>query len=76
MSRSQNNYIKRQKALKKKKKRDDKLQRKVDKKNQDTSGELNDMIAYVDENGNISDKPPKENNDEEKNSFRKPNERN
>ena len=60
MSRSQNNYIKRQKALERNKKRDEKLQRKIDKKEKETSGELKDMIAYVDENGNISDKPPTE----------------
>ncbi|MEM0940881.1 MAG: cold-shock protein [Bacteroidota bacterium] len=60
MSRSQNSFIKGQKAMKKKKKRDEKLQRKIDKKEQETSGKLNDMIAYVDEHGNISDKPPKE----------------
>lgn len=60
MSRSQNSFIKSQKAMKKKKKRDEKLQRKIDKKEQETSGKLNDMIAYVDEHGNISDKPPKE----------------
>jgi len=46
--------------MKKKKKRDEKLQRKIGKKDQETSGKLNDMIAYVDEYGNISDKPPKE----------------
>ena len=46
--------------MKKKKKRDEKLQRKIDKKDQETSGKLNDMIAYVDEYGNISDSPPEE----------------
>lgn len=60
MSRSQNSFIKNQKAIKKKKKRDEKIQRKIDKKDQDTSGKLNDMIAYVDENGNILDEPPVE----------------
>ena len=60
MSRSQNSFIKNQKAMKKKKKRDEKLQRKIDKKDQDTSGKLNDMIAYVDEDGNILDAPPEE----------------
>ena len=60
MSRSQNSFIKSQKAMKKKKKRDEKLQRKIDKKDQDTSGKLDDMIAYVDEFGNILDEPPKE----------------
>ena len=60
MARSQNSFIKGQKAMKKKKKRDEKLQRKIDKKDQETSGNLNDMIAYVDEYGNISDSPPEE----------------
>lgn len=46
--------------MKKKKKRDEKLQRKIDKKDQDTSGKLDDMIAYVDEFGNILDEPPEE----------------
>lgn len=46
--------------MKKKKKRDEKLQRKIDKKDQEKSGALNDMIAYVDEHGNISEMPPKE----------------
>ena len=60
MARSQNKFIKNQKANKKKKKREEKLQRKIDKKDQDTSGKLDDMIAYVDEFGNILDEPPQE----------------
>lgn len=60
MARSQNSFIKNQKAIKKKKKRDEKLQRKIDKKDQETKGDLGDMIAYVDEFGNISNKPPEE----------------
>lgn len=60
MARSQNSFIKNQKANKKKKKREEKLQRKIDKKNQTTSGKLDDMIAYVDEFGNILDEPPQE----------------
>ena len=60
MGRNQNSFIKNQKANKKKKKRLEKLQRKFDKKDQDTSGELDDMIAYIDENGNILDEPPEE----------------
>ena len=60
MARSQNSFIKNQKANKKKKKREEKLQRKIDKKNQTTSGKLDDMMAYVDEFGNILDEPPEE----------------
>jgi len=60
MGRNQNSFIKNQKANKKKKKRQEKLQRKIDKKEQETSGSLNDMIAYVDEFGNILDDPPEE----------------
>ena len=39
---------------------EEKLQKKVDKKDQETSGSLDDMIAYVDEFGNILDEPPEE----------------
>ena len=60
MARSQNSFIKNQKAQKKKKKRQEKLQKKIDKKEQETSGKLDDMIAYVDEFGNILDEPPEE----------------
>lgn len=69
MSRSQNSFIKNQKAQKKKKKRQEKLQKKHDKKEQETSGALGDMIAYVDEFGNIVDEKPEEpkDNKEEKN---------
>lgn len=62
MGRNQNSFIKNQKANKKKKKRQEKLQRKFDKKEQETSGKLNDMIAYVDEHGNILDSPPESEN--------------
>jgi hypothetical protein len=62
MGRNQNSFIKNQKANKKKKKRQEKLQRKFDKKEQTTSSSLDDMIAYVDENGNILDSPPEDEN--------------
>lgn len=58
MARSQNSFIKNQKANKKRKKREEKLQRKIDKKEQETSGSLEDMMAYTDEFGNILDAPP------------------
>ena len=57
--------MKNQKAKDKKKKRDEKLQRKIDKKNEETSGKLEDMIAYVDEFGNILDEPPEDTNKKE-----------
>ena len=65
MGRSQNKFMKNQKAKDKKKKRDEKLQRKIDKKNEETSGKLEDMIAYVDEFGNILDEPPEDTNKKE-----------
>ena len=58
MGRNQNSFIKNQKANRKKKKRQEKLQKKIDKKNQETSSKLEDMIAYVDEYGNIVDEKP------------------
>lgn len=58
MSRSQNSFIKNQLAQKKRKKQQEKLQKKIDKKDKSTSGSLDDMIAYVDEYGNIVDTPP------------------
>ncbi len=60
MARSQNSFIKKLKAEKKKKKRQEKFQKKLDKGKQETSGSLEDMIAYVDEFGNILDSPPEE----------------
>ena len=57
MARSQNSFIKKQKAERKRKKKAEKFQKKLDKKNHETSGELDDMIAYVDEFGNIVDNP-------------------
>ena len=60
MARSQNSFIKNQKAQKKKKKRQEKLERKIEKKEHETSGSLDDMIAYVDEFGNIVDEKPED----------------
>lgn len=68
MGRSQNSFIKNQKAQRKKKKRMEKIQKKIDKKEQDTSGAMEDMIAYVDEFGNISDTPPEEEKKDKKES--------
>ncbi len=57
MARSQNSFIKKQKAEKKRKKNQEKFQKRIDKKNQDTKGDLENMLAYLDENGNIVSKP-------------------
>lgn len=64
MSRSQNSFIKHQKAEKKRKKRQEKIQKKIDKKDQETDT-MDDMIAYVDEFGNITNEPPEPQNQKE-----------
>ena len=59
MAKSQNSFIKNlkvKKRLEKKKEKEEK--RKARKENNLKGGELDDMIAYVDEHGNISSKPP------------------
>jgi hypothetical protein len=58
MSKNQNTFIKKQKAELKKRKKRDKQEKMAARKDQPKSGELDDMIAYVDEFGNISDTPP------------------
>ncbi len=61
---NQNAYIKKQKAEKKRKAKKEKLQKKEARKNQHSSGKLEDMMAYVDKDGNITTEPPEENNTE------------
>ncbi len=59
MAKSQNRSIKNEKEKRKAQKRQDKEQRKEERKGQAKDGKsLDDMMAYVDENGNISDTPP------------------
>lgn len=61
MARSQNSFIKRQKEKKKEAKKKAKAERKKERQaNNDKGGDLEDMIAYVDENGNIVDEDPEE----------------
>lgn len=61
MSKSQNSFIKRQKEKKRQMKKKEKFERKMERKeNNDKGGTLEDMIAYVDEFGNIVDEPPEE----------------
>jgi S-adenosylmethionine hydrolase len=58
MSKNQNTFIKKQKAELKKRKQKDKMEKKLERKGQPKDGSLDNMIAYVDEFGNISDTPP------------------
>ena len=58
MARSNNSFITKQKANQNAKKSKDKLEERMERKDQPSSGKLEDMIAYVDEFGNICDTPP------------------
>jgi cold shock CspA family protein len=59
MGRSQETFSKKEKEKKKLRKRQDKELKKEDRKANSSKGkELDEMMAYVDEFGNISDTPP------------------
>jgi cold shock CspA family protein len=58
MARSQETFNKKEVRNKKDKKRKDKEAKRLARKENEKSGELEDMIAYLDENGNITDTPP------------------
>lgn len=58
MSKNQNTFIKKQKAELKRRKQKEKFEKKLERKSQPKDGTLDNMIAYVDEFGNISDTPP------------------
>lgn len=59
MARSQNSFIKKQKEKKKQEKKKAKAERKKERQeNNDKGGDLDDMIAYVDQFGNIVDEKP------------------
>ena len=58
MGRSQETFGKKDKEQKRIKKRKDKALRKDERKANSTDGSLDSMIAYVDENGKITDTPP------------------
>lgn len=67
MGRSQNRFIKQQKEKKKMMKKKEKEERKKDRQeNNNKGGSLDDMIAFVDEFGNIVDEPPEETSDKSK----------
>ena len=58
MGRSQESFNKKEIQKKKEKKRQDKEKKRLARKEGEKKSSLDDMIAYVDENGNIVDTPP------------------
>jgi cold shock CspA family protein len=58
MARSQESFNKKEVRNKKDKKRKDKAAKRLARKDNEKSGSLEDMIAYVDENGMITSTPP------------------
>ena len=58
MGRSQETFNKKEVRNKKEKKRKEKEKKKLARKDNEKKGSLDDMIAYVDENGMISSTPP------------------
>lgn len=58
MGRSQDTFNKKEVRNKKEKKRKDKAAKRLAKKDNEKTGELEDMIVYVDENGVLTSTPP------------------
>jgi cold shock CspA family protein len=58
MGRSQESFNKKEVRKKKEKKRQDKEKKRLAKKDEEKKGGFDDMIAYVDENGMLTDTPP------------------
>ena len=58
MARSQETFGKKEREKKRQKKREEKALRKEERKSNATGGKFEDMIAYVDEFGQIVDTPP------------------
>jgi cold shock CspA family protein len=58
MAKSQNTFNKQDNEKKRLKKRQDKLQKKEERKANGGDSDFDSMIAYVDENGNLSSTPP------------------
>ena len=58
MGRSQETFNKKEVRNKKEKKRKEKEKKRLDRKDNDRGSSLDDMIAYVDENGMITSTPP------------------
>ncbi|WP_258105090.1 cold-shock protein [Marinoscillum sp. MHG1-6] len=66
MPKSQNAFNKKQKEKKRQQKKQDKQQRKEERQANAQSGTLENMMAYVDEQGNILDSPPEKDDKKEK----------
>jgi cold shock CspA family protein len=58
MAQTQDSFNKKEKEKKRLKKRQDKQAKREERKANASSGSLDDMIAYVDEFGNLTDTPP------------------
>lgn len=58
MAKSNNAFLKKQRDDKRRKKKQDKEEKKKIRKENAPGGELENMMAYVDEFGNISNQPP------------------
>lgn len=58
MGRSQESFNKKEVRKKKEKKRQEKEKKRLARKEEEKKGSLDDMIAYVDENGMLTDIPP------------------
>jgi Cold shock proteins len=58
MGRSQESFNKKDVKKKQEKKKQEKEKKKLERKEGEKSGKLEDMIAYVDENGRITSTPP------------------
>lgn len=57
MSRSQQTYAKRQRELKRQKRKERKAERKTERAATSPGGGLENMLAYVDENGQLTSEP-------------------
>lgn len=58
MGRSNETFQKKEKEKKKLRKKQEKAERKAERQEQSSGGDLENMMAYVDEFGNITDTPP------------------
>jgi len=58
MARAQETFNKKEVRNKKEKKRKEKLARKLAKKDEETKGSMDEMMVYLDEDGNFTETPP------------------
>jgi S-adenosylmethionine hydrolase len=58
MAKSNNSFIKKQKEFQRKRKQQEKVERKKERQKNSPGGALENMLAYVDEFGNITSTPP------------------